>query len=111
MNLLINILNIDVIILTGRIFNKMAPLKYDIELIKMSSGLAPSTNACKVVFGSDRTDIAALGGTAMAFFNFQAMKITNFNTDKKLHIEWPTKKKIFKTVNTFLTKQILMLLE
>ena len=93
MNLLINILNIDVIILTGRIFNKMTPLKYDIELIKMSSGLAPSTNACKVVFGSDRTDIAAIGGAAMAFFNFQTMKTTNFNTDKKLHIEWPIIKK------------------
>lgn len=89
MNLLINILNVDVIILSGRIFNKMTPLKYDVELIKMSSGLAPSTNACKVVFGSERTDVVALGGATMAYHNLKTQSELGYNTDKKLNIVWP----------------------
>lgn len=88
-NLLINILNIDVIILSGRIFNRITPLKFDIELIKMSSGLAPSTNACKVVFGSGRDDVVALGGAAMSFFNLELGENANLNTGKRINIKWP----------------------
>lgn len=88
MNLLINILNVDAIILAGRILGEMTPLKYDIELIKMSSGLAPSTNACKVIFGTNRSDVVALGGAVMSFFNLKNENFSNYNSDKTIDVSW-----------------------
>ena len=89
MNLLINILNVDIIIFAGRIFNKIPSLKYDIELIKLSSGLASAANTCRVAFGMDRADVVALGGAAMSYHNLKQEKIINYNANKNVEIIWP----------------------
>lgn len=88
MNLLINILNVDIIIFAGRILNKIPSLKYDIELIKLSSGLAAAANTCRVVFGMDRADVVALGGATMSYHNLKQEKLMSYNANKSVEIVW-----------------------
>lgn len=87
MNLIINLLNVDMIIFAGRIFNEIDALKFDIDRIKITSGLTTSASACKVIFGSGRIDAVAAGGAILSFFNYKD-KRTDCTVDKKMTTKW-----------------------
>lgn len=87
MNLMINILNVDVIVLSGRILNGIEPLKYEIDRLKLSTGLSTSSNSCKIIFGNSRADIVALGAATLSYFGIGLGK-NNFESDKHMNIRW-----------------------
>lgn len=88
MNLVINLLNVDVIIFAGRIFNKISALRYEADRIKIASALSSSANSCKIIFGTNRADVVALGGAICSYFSL-GFSNTSVSTDKTLYISWP----------------------
>lgn len=87
MNLIINLLNVDIIIFAGRIFNELDALKFDIDRIKITSGLTTSASACKILFGSGRVDAVAAGGAILSFFNYKD-KRSDCTVDQKMTTRW-----------------------
>ncbi len=87
MNLMINILNLDVIVLSGRILNGIEPLKYEVDRLKLATGLSTSSNSCKIIFGNSRADIVALGAATLSYFGIGFAK-NNFESDKHINIKW-----------------------
>lgn len=82
LNITINMLNVDKIILTGRVFNGINELKKDIEGLKIHSSLGCFSDDCEISFGSTRADTVAIGAAILSYYRFLN------NSDDELKIEW-----------------------
>lgn len=82
LNITINMLNVDRIVLTGRVFNGIKELKEDIEGLKIHSSLGCFSEDCEISFGSTRPDTVAIGAAILSYYC-----IFNDN-ERDLPIEW-----------------------
>lgn len=67
LNICINMLNVNVIVLSGRILNSIPELKKEIEGLKVNSALKISSNHCNIIKGSGRADATAIGASILAY--------------------------------------------
>ena len=82
LNITINMLNVDRIVLTGRVFNGIPQLKNDIKSLKIQSSLGCFSEDCDVSFGSTRTDAVAIGAAILSYYYL-------FNdSNNEMRIEW-----------------------
>lgn len=82
LNVIINIFNPDVLILSGRIFDNIEELRGDIESLKSSHTLSFSGSNCKIVLGKGGQYGIARGAAFNTYMRHYTFK------DKK--IQWPT---------------------
>lgn len=69
LNITINMLNVDLIVLTGRIFNGIPELYDEIEGLKISSSLKSSSKHCQIIKGSPRLDTTAIGAAILTYYS------------------------------------------
>lgn len=82
LNVIINIFNPDVLILSGRIFDNIEELRGDIESLKSSHTLSFSGSNCKIVLGKGGQYGIARGAAFNTYMRHYTFK------DKR--IQWPT---------------------
>ena len=77
--MIINILNVDLIILSGRLLNNIPQLKKDVEGLISKYSLTASAKCCKVIFGSGQADTVAIGASIMSYYNIKTYPCENVN--------------------------------
>ena len=85
-NITINMLNVDLIVLSGRILNNIPELRSDLEAMMNIHSLKASSKYCNIINGSDRLDIVAVGAAILSYYNF----LGNNLEDRNLKIDWNT---------------------
>lgn len=82
LNITINMLNVDKIVLTGRVFNGIPELKSDIKSLKIHSSLGCFSEDCEISFGSKKADAVAIGAAILSYYCL-------FNdSNNEMQIEW-----------------------
>lgn len=82
LNIIINVFNPDVLILSGRIFDNISALRGDIEALKSSHTLSLSGSNCKIILGNGGQYGIARGAALNTYMKHYTYK------DKA--IQWPT---------------------
>ena len=85
-NTIVNMLNVDLIVLSGRILNGIPELRSDLEKMMNMVSLKASSKYCNIVNGSERLDIVAIGAAILSYYSF--LDINEENQDLK--IDWNT---------------------
>lgn len=67
LNIVINIINPDIVILCGRIFNGIPDLKNEINILKQGCNMKHAASKCNIIFGSERPDAVAVGAAIMSY--------------------------------------------
>ena len=79
-------LNVDLIVLSGRILNGIPELRSDLEKMMNMFSLKASSKYCNIVNGSERLDIVAIGAAILSYYSFLGGNEEN----QDLKIEWNT---------------------
>ncbi len=85
-NTIVNMLNVDLIVLSGRILNGIPELRSDLEKMMNMFSLKASSKYCNIVNGSERLDIVAIGAAILSYYSFLGGNEEN----QDLKIEWNT---------------------
>lgn len=83
LNHIVNTMRVDKIIISGRILNGIESLKYDIPTLCKGSTISALSKNCKIVNGSSRLDIAAIGAAMISYYS-----ITSRQEPHNLIISW-----------------------
>lgn len=68
-NHIINTMRVDMIILSGRIFNGIPQLKFDMDKIRIGNTIPALSNKCLILNGCSKPDIAAVGAAMISYYN------------------------------------------
>lgn len=84
LNITVNMLNVDIVILSGKILNQIPELKNDVETAMNLCTLKASSKYCSIINGCPHTDVVALGAATLSYYNLISSKSNN----QKLSIDW-----------------------
>ena len=84
LNITINMLNVDLVILSGRILNGIPELKFDMETLLNINTLNVSSKYCNILPGNPRLDIVAAGAAIVACYD----SFANSSGKQQLKIVW-----------------------
>lgn len=84
LSIVVNILNVDVIVLSGRVLNGIPELKCDFEAMVNSHSLRASSKYCSIINGSQRKDVVAIGAAILSYYAW----VNQCSDCKSLSIEW-----------------------
>lgn len=83
-NMTVNLLNPDLIILSGRILNGIPQLKKEMLSLLNANTLKASSRYCTIISGSERPDSVAIGASVMAYYKL----FSNNNDLYSIDISW-----------------------
>ena len=79
-------LNVDLVILSGRILNGIPELRSDLEATMNDKSLKASSKYCNIINGSSRLDIVAIGVAILSYYN----SFCDTTEDQSLKLNWNT---------------------
>ena len=81
LNSIINVLDVDLVVFTGRIFCCLPQLQKDLDDLKMQSALKQLSVHCRILKGSNELDSVASGAAIMSYHKI-------FSKDDDVEIHW-----------------------
>lgn len=89
-NIIINLFNPDLIILSGRTLNSIPALKEDSYVLKQSSGIDLAASACHIINGSDKPECVAIGAGILSYYKLIEDNENNDVDSMKFNAKWMT---------------------
>ena len=80
-NIIVNVLDVDVLIFSGRVFKRLKRMKNDVEDLKLQYTVKPLAVHCKVLNGSEKATVVASGAAIMSYYKI-------FNETDDVTIKW-----------------------
>ena len=90
-NIIINLFNPDLLILSGKILNSISALRADKHTLKQSSAIYFPAYNCDIINGSDRIDCVAIGAAILAYYKLAESNGTNDADGMEFNVGWDKK--------------------